>query len=175
MYIVDQSIPACLKLQHTVCTLVNIKCSLPSLPLPPSPTLSHPCPSRTVPISSVLQLSQTPGSMSSLSLPPPFILPLLLVALSPLFSPASGTNYRAGGCDGSTDRAKLYVQGFVPASGEVFTSETVVPATTVACQEINGNASILSDYELVIEWSDTMVTNKYAKKLASISYIYMYM
>ena len=61
----------------------------------------------------------------------------------------------------------------MPASGEVFTSETVVPATTVACQEINGNASILSDYELVIEWSDTMVTNKYAKKLASTSYIYM--
>ena len=45
----------------------------------------------------------------------------------------------------------------MPASGDVFTSETVVPAATVACQEINNDDSILSDYELVIEWSNTEV------------------
>ena len=45
----------------------------------------------------------------------------------------------------------------MPASGEVFTSETVVPASTIACREINANSTVLSDYELVIEWSDTRV------------------
>ena len=45
----------------------------------------------------------------------------------------------------------------MPASGDVFTSETVIPASTVACREINANSSVLEDYELVVEWSDTVV------------------
>ena len=64
----------------------------------------------------------------------------------------------ASGCNGTTDKPKLYIQGFVPASGDVFTSETVVPASSVACREVNNDTSILSDYELVIQWSDTMVS-----------------
>ena len=84
------------------------------------------------------------------------LLPLLiLLALTPL---SLCMPYRASTCNGSlTDKDKLYIQGFVPASGDVFTSETVVPAATVACQEINDDDSILSDYELVIEWSNTEV------------------
>lgn len=47
----------------------------------------------------------------------------------------------------------------MPASGEVFTSETIVPAATLACQEVNNKSGVLDDYELVIEWSDTEVRN----------------
>lgn len=81
----------------------------------------------------------------------------LLLSLS---SNALSANYLASGCDGtSTNKPKLYIQGFVPASGTVFTSETIVPASTVACREINANDSVLGGYELVIEWSDTMVSD----------------
>lgn len=83
------------------------------------------------------------------------LLPVLCLLLSPTLAT---TNYRASGCNGTTDKPKLYIQGFVPADSDIFTSETIVPAASIACQEINSNDSVLSDYELVIEWSDTQVS-----------------
>lgn len=83
---------------------------------------------------------------------------LLVLGLLVLSSPAFSI-HRFSGCDGSFGRNKLYIQGFVPASGEVFTSETVVPASTLACKEVNEHPDILDDYELVIEWADTQVRN----------------
>lgn len=80
----------------------------------------------------------------------------LLVLSSPVFSV---DRYQFSGCNGTFGRNKLYIQGFVPASGEVFTSETIVPAATLACQEVNNKSGVLDDYELVIEWSDTEVRN----------------
>lgn len=86
----------------------------------------------------------------------------LLVLSSPVFSVQ---RYQGSGCNGTFGRNKLYIQGFVPASGEVFTSETVVPAATLACQEVNNEPGILDDYELVIEWSDTQVRNALVRAL----------
>ena len=83
---------------------------------------------------------------------------LSLLPLLSLFLPLTSCTYMSPNCNGSTtDKDKLYIQGFVPATGDVYTSETIVPAATVACKEINSNSSILEDYELVIDWSDTMV------------------
>ena len=93
-------------------------------------------------------------------MPAPRCLSLYLLAalLSLLLSPAlTATSYRASGCNGTSSKPKLYIQGFVPARSDVFTSETIVPAANVACREINTNDSVLGDYELVIEWSDTQV------------------
>ena len=93
-------------------------------------------------------------------MPAPRCLSLYLLAalLSLLLSPAlAATSYRASGCNGTSSKPKLYIQGFVPARSDVFTSETIVPAANVACREINTNDSVLGDYELVIEWSDTQV------------------
>ena len=86
----------------------------------------------------------------------PLLLPILCLLLSPTLITAAH-NYRASGCNGASDKPKLYIQGFVPANSAVFTSETIVPAASVACREVNSNQSVLSDYELVIEWSDTEV------------------
>ena len=115
--------------------------NLVHLALPLSPSLSH----STQHLLSVV----TQGMLT----PPP----LLLLSLSLLLSPALSAGYRASGCDGSSDRPNLYIQGFVPASGAVFTSETIVPAASVACRQVNTNSSVLGDYELVIEWSNTEV------------------
>lgn len=93
---------------------------------------------------------------------------LLLLLLLPFAS-----CYRAPTCSGTSNKDQIYIQGFVPATGDVYTSETIVPAATVACEEINSNSSILEDYELVIDWSDTMVCGRGCGKDNGTMYMYM--
>lgn len=84
---------------------------------------------------------------------------IFTLCLALLLASSPGTlGYRAPTCNGtSTDKPNIYIQGFVPVDNRLYSSQTIVPAATVACREINSNSSVLGDYELVIEWSDTMV------------------
>lgn len=112
----------------------------------------------------------------------PSLLPISVVALLLLLLPFASC-YKAPTCSGnSTNKDNyIYIQGFVPATGDTYTSETIVPAATVACEEINSNSSVLGDYELVIDWSDTMVCGRGCGKDSGALYMpvhacmYMYM
>ena len=105
-----------------------------------------------------------PNTMNPSPHPLSTVLPLLLLLSLSSYAVSSSHNYLARGCDGNTtDKPKLYIQGFVPASGDVFTSENIVPASSIACREVNKDTSVLSDYELVIEWSDTEVRHLYTR------------
>ncbi len=90
--------------------------------------------------------------MSPRRLPLPFLLLLLLPALS-----LATQEVLECGCN-KPGASTLYIQGFVPANNEVYTSEAIVPAAKVACVEINSAnppENLLPDYCLHINFSDT--------------------
>ena len=53
---------------------------------------------------------------------------------------------------------KHTLQGFVPATNEVYTSETIIPAAFAAIDDINANCSILPDHLLELEFVNTKVS-----------------
>ena len=53
----------------------------------------------------------------------------------------------------------LYIQGFVPGENPVYSSPNIVPAAYVAVNEINCNQSLLPDYHIDLNFSDTKVSS----------------
>lgn len=55
-------------------------------------------------------------------------------------------------------KPKLRIQSLIPQNNDVFSNDGVIPALNMALDDINNNDSILSNYELVSEISDTKVS-----------------
>lgn len=53
----------------------------------------------------------------------------------------------------------LFIQGFVPGENPVYSSPNIVPAATVAVNEINCNQSLLPNYHIELNFSDTKVSS----------------
>ena len=48
-------------------------------------------------------------------------------------------------------------QGFVPATNDVFESETIIPAAYAAINDVNANCSLLRNYTLQLDFVNTKV------------------
>ena len=83
---------------------------------------------------------------------------VLLLSHSPLSSLAVQEQISCP-CD-KPGAEMLYIQGFVPANNDVYTSESIVPAAQVACEELNraNPANLLPNYCLHLNFSNTQVS-----------------
>ena len=52
----------------------------------------------------------------------------------------------------------LHIQGFFPGDNDVYTSPNIVPAAMVAVEEINCNQSLLPNYHIELNFSNTKVS-----------------
>ena len=53
----------------------------------------------------------------------------------------------------------LYIQGFFPGDNDVYSSPNIVPAAIVAVKEINCNQSLLPNYHIELNFSNTKVSS----------------
>ena len=61
------------------------------------------------------------------------------------------------------NKTKIHILGLYPMSGAWAGGEALLPATRLALKHINENESILSDFELIVDVGDTMVSERYTK------------
>ena len=55
------------------------------------------------------------------------------------------------------EKNKLLIHALIPQNNSVFSADGVIPAAQIAVEDVNNYASLLPDYELVMEISDTEV------------------
>ena len=55
------------------------------------------------------------------------------------------------------EKKKLLIHALIPQNNLVFSADGLIPAAQIAVEDVNNNASLLPDYELMMEISDSKV------------------
>ena len=55
------------------------------------------------------------------------------------------------------EKNKLLIHALIPQNNSVFSADGVTPAAQIAVEDVNNDTSLLPDYELVMEISDSKV------------------